>query len=241
MKGIGQIKNIFDTYVNKLHVISVFFVIIFLFGCKPDSIELNLYTSDVLSSHQEIIEVPIKISFSLLGDDKQGNLPKAIEVAKKYLSPESTFSQSKSQFGNTLVIETKIPMGLKENLGNFLVKNKRIAVLLIQKNQSYMYGNLKEHSEVQLIETTTLDFLNKELQGINMMLGANFPAKKTNFKILSDSKGLVQAVGLSVFVSQKPYLIFEKLLKRRDAIEFEFNGKEGSVYNELQPFVLLKF
>ena len=60
----------------------------------------------------EVLEVPVMASFSLYGDD-DGELESASLIAEKYLAPDSIFSQSSGDWGETLVIETTIPMGTR--------------------------------------------------------------------------------------------------------------------------------
>jgi len=97
-----------------------------LSGCKPDEFKTTIYTSDVYSAHSdEVIEIPVSVSFSLLGDDDRGIFDRVINSSKRYLSPNSNFSKSKTMMGEVLVIETKIPMGSSELLSKYLQNNKK--------------------------------------------------------------------------------------------------------------------
>ena len=61
-----------------------------LSGCKPDEFKATIYTSDVQIAYSDkVIEVPVLISFSLLGDDNQGIFDRVISTSKRYLSPDS--------------------------------------------------------------------------------------------------------------------------------------------------------
>ena len=80
----------------------------------------------------------------------------------------------------------------------FLQQNPRIAMVVV------------ENGEVTLKPTETLSKLDKELSGINFMLGAETPAKNTAFRIVSDSKGKVNISATAVFSEKKPYLHFSK-------------------------------
>ena len=48
--------------------------------------------------------------------DDDGELETATLIAEKYLAPDSVFSQSSGDWGETLVIETTIPIGTLDNL-----------------------------------------------------------------------------------------------------------------------------
>ena len=54
-------------------IISLLMCIV-LIGCKPDSLEIEIYTSDVESAFDgEVVEVPLKATFSLMGRIKKIN------------------------------------------------------------------------------------------------------------------------------------------------------------------------
>ena len=54
------------------------FALIVLSACKPNSIEIEVYTSDIkYVANGEVLEVPLKAAFSLMGEDKKNQLPKA--------------------------------------------------------------------------------------------------------------------------------------------------------------------
>ena len=213
--------------------ISLFLGIVFLSACTPDVVDINLYTSDVEDAafEGEVIEVPVKVSFSTYSDDEDDDLGKATIIAEKYLSPDSVFSQSTGDWGETLVIETTIPLGTLDNLNSYLESNTRIAVLLVEVDES---GNWID------VTFRPIDFasaLNSELSDINFMLGFELPAADTNFRVISDNKNEIAVYATAVFVSQKPYLYFEKILKKRDEAEIVFKGSSDSVYSEIYPFI----
>ena len=213
--------------------ISLFLGIVFLSACTPDVVDINLYTSDIedVAFEGEVIEVPVRASFSTYSDDEDDDLEKATIIAEKYLSPDSVFSQSTGDWGETLVIETTIPLGTLDNLNSYLESNTRIAVLLVEVDES---GNWID------VTFRPIDFasaLNSELSDINFMLGFELPAADTNFRVISDNKNEIAVYATAVFVSQKPYLYFEKILKKRDEAEIVFKGSSDSVYSEIYPFI----
>jgi hypothetical protein len=203
-----------------------------LSSCTPSSTDISLYTTDVeVALEGEVIEVPIKASFSLFGDDEDGDLDKATIIAKKYISPDSVFSQSEGDWGDKLVIETTIPLGTQQSLENYLASNNRVAILLVEHIDEY--GEIK----VSVRATEFAAALDSELSDINFMLGFSLPADDTTFRVISDSRNEVTVGATAVFVSEKPYLYFSKTLKRRDEAEIVFKGGEGSVYSEIDPVI----
>ena len=50
------------------------FALIVLSACKHNSIDIEVYTSDIKSvANGEVLEVPLKASFNLMGKDKEGD------------------------------------------------------------------------------------------------------------------------------------------------------------------------
>ena len=214
-------------------ILSLLFLSIIISGCNPSEVDITIYTSDIEPTLEgDIVEVPIKASFSLYSDDEDGDLDRATAIAEKYLSQDSIFSQSSGDWGETLVVETTIPMGTLENLQNYLLSNNRVAVIVVED-----IGEV----ELSLYPTEYTDALNSELSDINFMLGFTLPADSTNFRIVSDSRNDVDVNATAVFVSKKPYLYFLKTLKKRDEAEIVFKGTSDSVYNEIYPVVYINF
>ncbi len=218
--------------INLANVLGSFLFIIFLSSCAPSVLDVTLYTTDIEAANEgEVFEVPVRASFTMYSDD-DGELETASAIAEKYLAPDSVFSQSSGDWGETLVIETTIPIGTLNNLQNYLANNNRVAVLLIENN-----GEI----EVSLNSTDYADALNSELSDINFMLGFELPGDATNFRVISDNRNNVQVDATAVFVSEKPYLYFSKILERRDEAEIVFKGTSGSVYSEINPIIYVNF
>ena len=216
--------------ISKL--ITPFLLIVFLTSCSPSNLEVSIYTTDIdVAQEGEVLEVPVMASFSLYSDD-DGELESASQIAEKYLAPDSIFSQSSGDWGETLVIETTIPMGTLDSLQNYLASNNRVAVLLVQG---------VDEIEISLSSTDYADALNSELSDINFMLGFELPGDSTNFRVISDSRNEVQVDATAVFVSEKPYLYYSKVLKRRDEAEIVFKGTTDSVYSEINPLIYINY
>ena len=218
--------------IKLANVLGSFLLILFLSSCSPSVLDVTLYTTDIEAANEgEVFEVPVRASFTMYSDD-DGELESASTIAEKYLAPDSVFSQSSGDWGETLVIETTIPIGTLDNLQNYLANNNRVAVLLVENN-----GEI----EVSLNSTDYADALNSELSDINFMLGFELPGDSTNFRVISDSRNNVQVDATAVFVSEKPYLYFSKELERRDEAEIVFKGTSGSVYSEINPIIYVNF
>ena len=217
---------------NILKLIGSVFLIALLSSCAPSVVDISLYTTDIEAANEgEVFEVPLRASFTTYGDD-DGELETASLIAEKYLAPDSVFSQSSGDWGDTLVIETTVPIGTLENLQSYLANNNRVAVLLVEGT-----GEL----EVSLSSTDYADALNSELSDINFMLGFELPGDSTHFRVISDSRNDVQVDATAVFVSEKPYLYFSKTLKRRDEAEIVFKGTSDSVYSAINPLIYVNF
>jgi len=217
---------------NFLKLITSILLITFLTSCSPSTVDVSIYTTDIdVAQEGEVVEVPLIASFSLYGDD-DGELESASLIAEKYLSKDSIFSQSSGDWGETLVIETTIPMGTLDSLQNYLDSNNRVAVLLVQGS---------DEIEISLNSTDYAEALNSELSDINFMLGFELPGDTTNFRVISDSRNDVQVDATAVFVSEKPYLYYSKVLKRRGEAEIVFKGTSDSVYSEINPLIYINY
>ena len=214
----------------KIQSIFIFLLVsLIFFGCKPDKLEIEIYTSDIDSASEgEIIEVPMKATFRLMGEDKENQLPKAKEIALKYMPSDSEIEISKGSFGQVMTVVSSIPLGNESSLELFLQQNPRIGMVIVQDGV------------VTLKPTKTLSKLDKELKSINFMLGAKIPAKNTSFRIVSDSKKKVNISATAIFSEKKPYLTYSKDIKRRKSIVIDFKGGEGSVYSEIAPIFNIK-
>ena len=218
--------------IKLANVLGSFLLILFLSSCSPSVLDVTLYTTDIEAANEgEVFEVPVRASFTMYSDD-DGELESASTIAEKYLAPDSVFSQSSGDWGETLVIETTIPIGTLDHLQNYLANNNRVAVLLVENN-----GEI----EVSLNSTDYADALNSELSDINFMLGFELPGDATNFRVISDNRNNVQVDATAVFVSEKPYLYFSKELERRDEAEIVFKGTSGSIYSEINPIIYVNF
>ena len=216
--------------------VGMFLGIVFLSACAPSVLDISLYTTDVeVALEGEILEVPVRASFTTYSDDEDGDLERATIISEKYLSTDSVFSQSSGDWGETLVIETTIPLGTLDNLNSYLESNNRVAVLLVEVDEEY--GSV----DVSVRPTDFASALNSELSDINFMLGFELPADDTNFRVISDSRNDVLVNATAVFVSEKPYLYFDKMLKRRGEAEIVFKGGSDSVYSEIYPVIYFYF
>ncbi len=206
-----------------------FFISMMIVGCKPDNLEIEVYTSDIESaSDGEVVEVPLKATFRLMGEDKENQLPEAKKIALKYMSSDSEIEISKGTFGQVMTIVSSIPLGSKSALSKFLQKNPRIAMIVV------------ENGIVKFLPTKTIKKLDKKLSKINFMMGAELPAKNTSFRIASDSKKKVNISATAVFSEKKPYLHFSKDLKKRKSVVIDFKGGAESVYSEISPHFSIK-
>ena len=213
-----------------ISIIFSFIIIIVMSGCKPDKLEIEIYTSDIESaSDGEIVEVPLRASFGLLGEDEENQLSLAKSIALKYMPSDSEIEISEGNFGKVMTVVSSIPLGSNSALNQFLQQNPRVAKIVV------------ENGVITLKQTETLTKLDNELSDINFMLGAKLPASNTAFRIMSDSKGKVNVSATAVFSENKPYLHFSKDIKKRKSVVIDFKGGGDSVYSEIAPQFGVKF
>lgn len=198
-------------------------------ACKPDLVELEVYSSDLQSAAVgDVVEVPIKATFRLLGEDKKNQLPQAKTNALKYMANNSEIEISKGRYGNVMTVVSTIPLGNKSALDEYFKKNRRLGYILVEGNK------------VVFLPSSQLQELNKDLRPINMMLSVDLPAKDTVFRITGDSKEKLNISATAVFSEKKPYLQYSKDVEKRKSVEIVFKGSEGSIYREIPPHFLIK-
>ena len=201
-----------------------------LSGCKPDTMEVELYTSDLQNASTEgVVEVPLTATFSMMGKDEKGELPKAAAVAKRYLNKKAEFKISKGDWGDIMVVKCTVPMGTSPALKTYLTQKHRPFALTIGK------------STVILDKTEHLKRLAQDLSGINMMLDVELPAKSTVLRFVGDLAEGPEITAIAVFVDKKPELTFRKTIARRETVEIDFRAGDGSVYSELPSQFNVKF
>ena len=207
-----------------MRIIFIILIILISIGCKPDNLEIEVYTSDVESAQEgDVITVPVKASFNLLGDDESGDLERTRTAAMKYLSGESEFTIASGDMGKTVRVVTEIPMGKERSLRKHLLENPSPAMLVVEDNS------------VRLEPTRYLNDLNNEISNINFMLSAELPGTVTSFRIVSDSKEKKNISATAVFSENVAYLQFSKDIKKRKSVVIDFFGGDGSVYKEIPP------
>jgi hypothetical protein len=114
-------------------------------------------------------------------------------------------------------------MGTKEAINAYLSTNSALFVLLV--NDPY----------VSLETTTALSGLDRELSNLNMMLGAEMPAKSTVIRFIGDQAEAPRIGAVAVFIDNKPELNFGKKVARRTSLALEYKGDAASVYSEISP------
>ena len=211
------------------------FAILSLVGCKPDDILVNLYTTDVdVAADGEVVEIPVTAKFSLLGEDEDGSLERAVEATQRYLHPETKFTRSQSDFSETIVVETLIPLGTQKALENYFTTNASVAYLELFNNEEI------GAYEITLYGSKGAASLHQTLQSINFMLGFDLPAGSTVIRVISDSRNEILVAADAVFVSSEPHLYFSTELERRDEVNIEFKGSDDSIWSAIAPVIYVQ-
>jgi hypothetical protein len=223
--------------VDMTKIMKIFFslfIFFFIVGCKPEEMKTEVYVGDLQAvvENNEIIEVPISAAFSLLGEDKDNLIPRAVEALKPYVHPDTEFSQSKGMFGDRLVIDSVIPIGTRDAINTYLSQNP--APFVIDVSQ-YDNGDF----EVTFFRTSSVEEIDKELSRLNMMLGFDPVANDMLFRVVNDTRDTANVSATAVFVSEKPNLYFDRDIERRDAVEILFKGGSASVYSEIAPQIYI--
>lgn len=203
-----------------------------LAGCKPDKLDVSLYTSDVQEARSgKIVDVPVKLVFSMFGEDKEGDLPRAVEVAKRYLNKDSTFTQSKGDLGSKLVVETFLPLGTEAALAKAGMLGNAVARLAVKPSE--------EATAVSFEPGAALMKMNRELSKVSYSLTLSLPAKQTYFVVNNDMRIVARVSATAVHISGKPSLQYRGEIANRRTAEIQFNGCDECIYGELSPTIFI--
>ena len=206
----------------------------FINACNPNISETKIYTSDFEQvKNGEVIEVPMKISFQMIGEDTDNSLEKSKTIAKNFLHPDSKFFITKGEYTQDFVVETFIPMikADQKKINAYFKTNKHLVSL-------YYHPKFTKRGsdKIELIfQKSFAKSLNNELFNINPLLQFKFPANEMKFRVISDSKKEKKVGAYSVWVSKKPFLSKIVTLKRRQEVEFVFKGGADSIYSNINP------
>ena len=212
---------------------SVVSILIFgvLSGCKPDSIELTLYTSDLeMAREGEIIEVPVTVAYSMMGKDDDNVFDQVIETVKPFVSNDTKFSKSKGAFGDNLVVETKI---------SILNRESETLISKASNNLGYISVSAEDDWIIFTPSKKAGKKLDKKLREINMMIGFNLTPNNMKIRVASDSRESRKVISYATWVAKKPYLEFQTDINRRDEVQLHFKGSDGSIYSEITPRFIL--
>jgi len=199
-------------------------------ACTADEIVIDVYTSDIQSALDgNVIEVPVKATFKMLGQDPQGLLPKATEIIKKYMSKNTQVTQSREAIGEVLTIKTELPMATREQLNHYLTTHTRVAGLVVDS----------EGKRVNFLNAALIDRMNQELKSINFLLNLKMPATRTVIRIINDKKKPVTAAAVAIFIDRTAYPFAKQTIPMRQSVDFTYWGTQGSIYSQLSPSFFL--
>ena len=213
-------------------------LLLLLNACNPNSSQITIYTTDIDEVKKgEIVDIPMKLSFQMIGEDEDNSLEKSKNIAIKFLHPNSKFYITKGQYTKDFVVETFIPMLIADDnkINDYFKNNIRLFAL-------YYYPEFTNagSDKVELVfQKPTADGLNRKLLRINPLLQLKFPPTEMKFRIISDSKKEKKIGAYSVWVSKKPFLSKLVNLKRREEVEFVFKGGADSIYSNIPAHVYI--
>jgi hypothetical protein len=193
-------------------------------GCKPDELEITVYSSDIETAAKgEVIDAPAVVRFSMVGNDERGELLQARDLARRWLPADSKIEVSKTQLGDSLIVETKIPVVSVSKAKQVVQAQRPLFFIEVDGAQATLRG------------TTHLEAFNRELRNINSMLGASLPARSTVIALVGDKVQKNQRVeATAVFVNNRAVLNLKEPLVNRKTMNIRFSGQDGSVYQDFE-------
>ncbi len=211
---------------------------LFLNSCNPNSSQITIYTTDIDEVKKgEIVDIPMKLSFQMIGEDEDSSLEKSKNIAIKFLHPDSKFYITKGQYTKDFVVETFIPMLIADDnkINDYFKNNIRLFALYYYRK----FTNAGSDKVELVFQKPTADGLNRKLLRINPLLQLKSPPTEMKFRIISDSKKEKKIGAYSVWVSKKPFLSKLANLKRREEVEFVFKGGADSIYSNIPAHIYI--
>lgn len=195
-------------------------------GCTPDEFEVKVSTSMVEKVMAgQTGSARAKAMFSMMGDDKDGDLKKAIAIAEQYLGPGAQIVQKAGDMGTGLSATFKIPVGTAEALSS-----SSAPIALVYDSQRHTFT---------LESLPAMKRLNAELSDINMMLGVDLKGGKAIFRITGNSDRSHKFRVFGAFVNDVPKPVDEFSVAEDDDVEIRFNRSSDCVYNTVSPFLVM--
>lgn len=215
---------------NLSRMISLLLAVISFLSCKPDQIEIEIYASDIMDAMTEgVREVPVVMSFRLMGSDNDQEIEQATAIAKKYLPEGSEYNVAAGEIWDKFIIKSSIPIGKTADIEGYSLTEKTPLALHV------------EDGLVVLRETPNMSLLNEELKGINFLLKFELPAESTKFRIVGDSSRVLTVSAIAAFVDGKAELAWSRAMEKRKSVVIDFRGGEASVYSSIQPQFRVEF
>jgi len=219
----------FNLFLKIFVIVSFAFILV---GCDPDEIQVEVYTSDVqLALEGKVVDIPVTFVFSMLGDDDEGTFDTVIEQIRGMVHPNTKFGKSESMLGESLIIESTIPMCKKEELKKASYPTPFYLQVEKQSNRNAL---------VSFVDTNHREKISTTLRGLNFMLSLGEKAEETSIRVVSDTKDLVELNAVAVWVPA-PMANMSESLKRRESKELIFKGGDSSIYSQINPNFVLTF
>ena len=219
----------FNLFLKVFAIVSFGFILV---GCDPDEIQVEVYTSDVqLALEGKVVDLPVTFVFSMLGDDDEGTFDTVIEQIRGMVHPSTKFWKSESMLGESLIIESTIPMCKKEKLQKASYPTPFYLRVEKQSNRNAL---------VSFVDTNHREKISTTLRGLNFMLSLGDKADETSIRVVSDTEDLVELNAVAVWV-HAPMANMSESLKRRESKELIFKGGDSSIYSQINPTFVLTF
>lgn len=211
---------------NKSCLLGMAFAALLFTGCTPDEFEVKVSTAVVEKVMAgQTGSAKAKATFSMMGDDKDGDLKKAIAIAERYLGSGAQIVQKAGDMGTGLSATFKIPVGTAEALST-----SSAPIALVYDAQRHTLA---------LEALPAMKRLNAELSDINMMLDVDLKGGKAIFRIAGNTDKSHKFRVFGAFVNDVPKPVDEFAVAEDDDVEVRFNRSADCVYHTVSPFLVM--
>ena len=196
-------------------------------GCTPDKVSITIPSSAVEKAKAgNLAYVKVRAVFSSTGKDTDGNMPKVKRIALRHLGEGAEIEIEDEDYSSKLTASFKIPFGK--------------GAVLAEAPKSILVLSMDDDGKIELKNGPGLSALNHELDDIDSSIDARFNGGVTLFRFTGNSDSALRLQVIGAFADDKAIAIGDVRVDEDEEVVVKFNRNDGSIWNSLDPFVILR-
>ena len=111
---------------------------------------------------------------------------------------------------------------------------------MAEATKSILVLSMDDDGKIELKNGPGLSALNHELDDIDSSIEARFNGGVTLFRFTGNSDSALRIQIIGAFANDKPIAIGDVRVDEDEEVVVKFNRNDGSIWNSLDPFVILR-